>query len=154
MTNQGRGRSPRAAEKDAAAGKRPRPDPGEVDERQPASGRKGKGLAECESPVLTHLFFLFLSLFSHHSPVNGDFRPIRIATRIENPRTTPGLGPKTTFVTCWGKKGQGGGRGSGEKDAAARERVGPNPDQPGAGHHKLGGKRKSTAKRELFYQHS
>ena len=40
-----------AAEEDAAAGERPRPDPGEADERQPEAGREGEGPAECEYTV-------------------------------------------------------------------------------------------------------
>ena len=44
----GRGRSPRAAEEDAAVGERPRPDPREADERQSASRGEGEGSSERE----------------------------------------------------------------------------------------------------------
>ena len=44
----GGGGGERAAEEDAAAGERPRPDPGEADERQPKAGGEGESSSERE----------------------------------------------------------------------------------------------------------
>ena len=55
------------------------------------------------------------------------------------------------FGCCWcldNQPGQGGGRGSGEEDAAARERVGPDSGQLGASNPQSGGEGKGFAERE------
>lgn len=56
----GRGGSPRAPEEDATAGERPRPDPGEAHERQPATRREGEGPAERKSKRLDYREYIVL----------------------------------------------------------------------------------------------
>ena len=60
------------------------------------------------------------------------------------------LGGKSTADTKM-TKGQRGGRGLREENAAAWERVGPDSDQLGPGHNQPGRKRESTSKRELLW---
>ena len=131
----GRGGGARAAEEDAAAGERPRPDAGEAHERQPAPRGEGEGPPERESaPPGDHsnpLPFLFLSfiIFREIAPKRNatSYRTL-LRNAMKTQRNASHIRPNLLRKSA--PKGEGGGGAAGEEDAAAGERACADADQP------------------------